>query len=805
MRLLLVIVMICSCGVLLPLRGQEAAPKEAVASTPSAELSGLRQVGDFSRDASGWQSRRWLADGKAETAPLTLRAASDETPAGLLMPLHFPGKQEFVAPVTLADGWLDAAELEFIFAVPQPLPATAMITIFTKDADHLWRQQRRPFPAAQDGIVHISVPIRGREAVSSWESCGHQRPWTVLTARLLSEIGCSFELDSGAADAFEGELILTQLRLLPPQKLEPLRVLSMNYEPRSPLLGKRIEWTLRLSAWPSAPFDLKRSRIVADITTPQGQNEEAFGFYYEDFLYDGEEWDKTKCLTPNGEPSFKIRYCPRVPGEYSVRISGDVDGESFSLPAMAFHARESADPYHGFVRRDPDFDQFFVHDDGKPFWGLGINLRSPFDNRYQQVAPYSQWQDRGLAAYDYLFRKYREHGVNLVEVWMCSWWLALEWINDAPGFHGVGHYNQYRAWMLDHILRLAEENGIYLIIVLNNHGKFGMTYDTEWARNPYNKECGGFLEKCEDYFTDERAHAAFKQSVDYILARWSASPNVFSWKLFTEVDLTGPSLSYYHDPAVAAWHRDMGAYMKEKDLYKHPINTHWMLSYHRINDAIATLPELDAIATDAYYSGGGTAQLINLLRSGRSFAKERKKPLMITEYGGSSYADSMGNLMKQVSIGLWTGFFNEAGIIPMYWWFALVEDKDLYHEYAALSRFGKDEDRRGMECRNYDLAAAVNVNELRANDRLLYWLFDKDYYLSDLENLQPASREQLVLQLPRLAMGDYLVEFWDLQNGEISGRQTLTVGSGEEERQQLQLPPFTKQLALKIKLQTPPQ
>jgi hypothetical protein len=156
--------------------------------------------------------------------------------------------------------------------------------------------------------------------------------------------------------------------------------------------------------------------------------------------------------------------------------------------------------------------------------------------------------------------------------------------------------------------------------------------------------------------------------------------------------------------------------------------------------------------------------------------------------------------MKQVSIGLWTGFFNEAGVIPMYWWFALVDDKDLYYEYRALSRFGKDEDRRGLECRNYDLSGLpINVNELRGMDRMLYWLFDTEYYLSDLENVVPARRENVVLELPRLDVGDYQVEIWDLQRGEVCEERTLAVVSGEEERQRLSLPPFAAHVALKIK------
>jgi len=439
-------------------------------------------------------------------------------------------------------------------------------------------------------------------------------------------------------------------------------------------------------------------------------------------------------------------------------------------------------------------------EDESVFWGMGVNVRSPFDLRYQQVAPYSQWQDMGLAAYDHLFPKYRQVGINVVEVWMSSWWLALEWINDAPGFHGVGYFNQYRAWMLDHILRLAEENDIYLILVLNNHGKFGTTYDTEWARNPYNKINGGFLENCEDYYTSEQAKQAFRDTADYIVARWGASPNLLSWKLFTEVDLTGPSTEFYHHPSVAAWHAEMGSYLKKIDLHKHPVTTHWMLGYHRINDAIAMLPELDFLTTDAYYNpGGGTEALVKMLKDGVPRGHKWNKPLVITEYGGSSYADSMGNLMKQVEIGLWCGLFNEAGILPMYWWFALLEDKDLYQPFAAASRFASGEDRRGLERNEYQLPeSALLVNEMKAAERYYAWLFDKEYYYSQVENLQPALHNGKKLAIPQLLPGQYKLEIWNPRSGEILQQDILLVAD-EKTSLSIPLPEFNQSLALKLK------
>ncbi|MDD4098235.1 MAG: hypothetical protein PHC30_05660, partial [Lentisphaeria bacterium] len=766
-------------------------------------------LADFSLGAGGWQRRTWTAGGTPQTAPLTpLPAAAADSagasagglPAALALPVAFPERLEAVVRHDGHPAWRSAGSLEWQFRVPADLPATTMVTIFAKDHDHLWRQIRRRMPAARDGVITVTVPLRGPGAAQEWECHGHRRPWNSLTAASLLEYGCILELDTGDTTPYAATVRLENIRLLPPAASLPAQpVRDFSYQPRRPLVGERVEFTIRLAAWPTAPFDSGQTSLNATVTTPAGKTETIRGFYYEDFLYNPEEWDKTRCLIPDGEPCFKLRYCPRLEGEHTVRFQAEIDGQAYELPETRFLTRTGPEDFRGFVHRDPEHDQFFAYDNGMPFWGLGINVRSPFDNRYREVAPYSTWEDQGLAAYDRLFRQYRDCGINVAEVWMCSWWLALEWINDAPGFHGVGHYNQYRAWMLDHIVRLAEANGIYLILVINNHGKFGMTYDTEWARNPFNKANGGFLEKCEDYFTDERARTATRKLLDYIVARWTASPNLLSWKLFTEVDLTGPSLEFYHDPSVAAWHREMGAYLKTIDPYQHPVNTHWMLSYQRINDAIATLPELDFISTDAYYSlGGGTASLVKLLRDGTAFAKARKKPMVITEFGGSSYADNMGNLMKQVPVGLWTGFFNEAGIIPMYWWFALVEDKNLYHHYATLTRFGADEDRRGMAASAFTIPdTALEANLLHRPDRVLGWVFDRDFYFTDLENNAAATRENAALQAPAPQPGNYAIEIWDLQNGAILDTMPCPV-TEDMTTVTVRLPPFQRDIAFKI-------
>ena len=697
---------------------------------------------------------------------------------------------------------LEATHLCFTFRLPHAMPV-CHLRVYAKDNDFLWRETSCQLGAGtnppQDGQWQLALPIKDRPAVAAWTPLGgHTRPWTALTARNLLELGLVFALP---ADATPATFWLTDIALekrAVPAASAP--VYDFAVSPKIPQASRRCELTFRLAKWPLFPCNQKTTDIRADITAPDGSTVSRHAFYFEDFLYDSQERDKTRCLTPAGEPCYKIRFLPRQAGPHAVVFHAQVDGQELSLPPLTIEvsaAPDGAEPV-SFIVCDPEHHEFLQFDDGRYFWGLGVNMRSPFDNRYFEIAPYSQWLDLGLGAYDLLFPKFRKHGINVVETWMSSWWLALEWINDAPGFHGVGHYNQYRAWMLDHILGLAEANNIRLIIPFNNHGKFGDTYDTEWARNPYNVKNGGFLQKSSDYYTDAKAQEAFRRTADYIVARWSASTAILAWKLFTEVDLTGPDLNFYRQPQVAAWHHLMGSYLHEIDAYKHPVTTHWMLGYHRINDDIALVPELDLLTTDAYYQKDGTKGLVNLLVDGARVSRKWDKPLLITEFGGSSYGDNMECLVKQVELGSWVGLFHQAPVVPLNWWFAMLEDKNLYHHFDSIAAYAAQEDRRQLKPSELDLPdQPFHACFLQGEKRLLCWLYDTVFFYDDRENVKPKLREDVTLQLPPLMPGEYAVEFWDTAQGKISRTETF-VQSSAEEQQTLTLPPFRRTTALKI-------
>ncbi len=764
---------------------------------PSREGDGPVQMMlfDFSENTEGWKKRTYTN----QNVPILEELAVATAQQALRLPVQLPGKNEFTVPV--GKNWKGWDFLVMEVVLPPEMPTDVDFIVFTKDWDHLWRQVRMSLPAERGSSVQLRVAISGNAATRVWETCGHERPWHPLTSAQLLEVGCMIESKPGTLSEFKGSVELHRVWLEKGQIPSGKPLTSNFFCNPEQQVGNVLEFGFEYHAAYEDVFDQDQVNVTAEIADPAGNVEEIQGFYYEDFLYDATASTETELLVPHGFPQFRFRYLPKLAGEYRICIRvqlKDQEHEDFSPITVA--VEPAADNFHGFVKVDDEDKRFFAYEDGSPFWGIGMNVRSPFDTRYIATVPFSNWRDENLGLYKRLFPKYKRNGINVVEVWMSSWWLALEWINDRPGFHGVGHMNQYRAWMLDRILNWAEEQDIYLILVFNNHGKFGALNDTEWDRNPFNKKNGGYLESCEEYFSDARAKADFKKFCDYTIARWAYSPNILMWKLFTEIDLTGESYDFYKDPVMAAWHGEMTQYVKKKDPYKHPMTTHWMLSYQKINDAVADLPELDVLTTDAYYQQGGTAQLVNLLQGTAKFAEAKNKPVLVTEFGGSPHADNMGNLIKQAHIGIWTGFFCGSSVAPFFWWFALVDEQDLYGRYASLAEFSTAENRRGMKGSFRDLAeASIRVNELRSDERILVWGYDTEYYFSDAENLQAKQYENLELEILKLQPGTYDVEYWNVEAGKVLKCESVMCEDAGE-KLVLQIPGFRKDFALKIVL-----
>ncbi len=298
-----------------------------------------------------------------------------------------------------------------------------------------------------------------------------------------------------------------------------------------PAYGK-LELTVALHAQFANPYDPSDVRLFGDFEGPNGVRVEVEGFRYQPF-----RTNAAGQTTPNGAPSWLIRFAPDVAGSWSFRVTCvDRTGTAVS-DTNSFECTSSGS--HGFVRTASAHDLLF--DDGRRFVPIGENMG------WWSAAPigdYHTWIDR-LAA----------HGGNYIRVWMASWAFSPEWTDT-----GLGNYEarQVRAYYLDDLLEYAESKGVYVQLCLINHGQYSTRINPDWAGNPYSSANGGPCRNPYEFFTNAAARALIKQRFDYIVARWSYSRSLLSWELFNEVDLTDEYANRRSDNA--DWHHEMAAY-----------------------------------------------------------------------------------------------------------------------------------------------------------------------------------------------------------------------------------------------------
>ena len=213
---------------------------------------------------------------------------------------------------------------------------------------------------------------------------------------------------------------------------------------------------------------------------------------------------------------------------------------------------------------DPKVPRQFVRADGHPFVPVGADLAWAPEGRRDRLGYY-------LGALPAFARA----NLNWMRVWMAHWdGLELDWLpHDMGPSPRPGFLEEQVAETWDQLLAAAEENGVYVQIVLQHHGQFNTDNDSVWAENPWNAaNPGGFLRSPADFFTDANARVLTLLKYRYIIARWGWSPAVFAWELFNEVHWTS-AFRNGREADVAKWHRDMAGMIRAVDVYGHLVTT----------------------------------------------------------------------------------------------------------------------------------------------------------------------------------------------------------------------------------------
>jgi hypothetical protein len=559
--------------------------------------------------------------------------------------------------------------------------------------------------------------------------------------------------------------------------------------------GARWTVNVRPDPFPRQPFDLAQFSLSALITTPDGQQLRIDGFFRQplDLIDQGDR----ELGVPTGAPSFELRFRPELPGAYTVRLDGRWAGAaepvSLTLPDLIV----TGEPWDDYARVDPADPRFFSTGDriGRRtfYWPIGLNLHSVWDLRTRGCCQTILTPGRLWKAYEAYLRRFAAAGGTAVEIWLCSWGLALEWRGEWTEFHGVGCYSDQNSERLDRVLDLASSLGIRVNLVINNHGQASTNADREWDANPWNIANGGPIDQAAHFFTDQAALEGQERLRRYIIARWADHPAILGWKLWSEQNLTagGASLPTWHVQAAERW--------QALDHYGHGVTTHWAGDYRSPDKMVVVQPGLNYLCIDAYH--GRDSLLAQLLWDGSNAHDNLArfgKPVLVTEYGGTPGAGPQPQIIAEHHSGHFAALVSGCSGSPMLWWFEWVDQRNQWSPYTAIARFIAGEDLRGRDASAVVLEASGGQGALWARawkrpGRLLGYVLDRDWgQLGEVERTQ----EHVVIAIGTgIPAGPVSVTWWDAETGLPQPRLVIAHLDGPLD---LAVPTFAHHIAFKL-------
>jgi len=280
-----------------------------------------------------------------------------------------------------------------------------------------------------------------------------------------------------------------------------------------PLYAK-LELTLTLNLSYANPFNPPEISVDGLFTSPENQTLTQPGFYYQDYSVTG--LGGNEVYTPQGSPVWKIRFTPQETGTYHYQIRVTDSTGSTTSTQQSFTVLASNNP--GFIRVSSLNSRYFAYSNSQPFIGRGLNIG------------WWQFDSRRVGLYQSFFSQMNQSHANLTRIWMTNSGRNQTWIMSVQDDTLGSNYNLEEAYAFDRIVALAEQNGVALLLTLDDVNQ----YVHNWSVNLYNSALGGPCSYQSCIFTSSAARTYQERLFRNLVARRGYSPSLLSWKFFNE-------------------------------------------------------------------------------------------------------------------------------------------------------------------------------------------------------------------------------------------------------------------------------
>jgi hypothetical protein len=567
---------------------------------------------------------------------------------------------------------------------------------------------------------------------------------------------------------------------------------------------------------------------VFTFTAPSGRSYSALPFYTQDFSR-SQDGSGAEVLSPAGAPYFAVRYAPSELGVHSYAQAFTAPTHAAPLAGNFTAAGGPAVPGDGYAAVR---NRKFTLDNATAFFLVGENMAWPGCWPYFNGSCAFDNATGSSFMYDRFLPKLAAVGGNWIRLWVGpSLVRDVAWAGEQGSFLPMalaakvpfGEYNLEAAWRIEHVVGLCRALGVKISLVLESQQAVSTGQWGFWDAAIYNAANGGPLAGAEGHvFSNGATMAELRQRWLYVLSRWAFSTSIFSWELQNEAeDWPGG-----FDGGALAAAAEFSALIRANDPYGHLIDNSFGGVAGREGPEHAWEASPDASFTSVHqYNMPDVAAAV--WSTVTQHVGALGKPCFLEEFGAKwqgPYQHQVDPAGVGMHTGAWASLVGLAAGTAMQWFWAETDALDTYHRLqgaAALSRaLGKqllawqwstwNGAGSGLSDGRASAGWSVAVDPATgAVKGALAYVYNKNYTQYGCGNgceLQviagaqfalgglpsPAPGAQPRAQLINTSSGEPL----DWQPARAGGRPRAPPAEGAGELFSLQLPPFSRDVAL---------